>query len=94
VLAAVLSFVVISHGKASYFGGMETILGVRGKDWVLLAGDTKIAHSVMMLKSDTDRIVEIENHIGLAYAGEPGDDQQCVQYLSKNIVLDSMRCVQ
>ncbi|KAJ4454430.1 putative Proteasome subunit beta type-2-B [Paratrimastix pyriformis] len=70
---------------------MEAIIGLRGRDFVLLAGDTKIAHSVMLLKSDVDRIVEIENHIGLAYVGEPGDDQQCVQYLAKNIVLHSMR---
>ncbi len=41
--------------KHSAFVSMDHVLGLVGKDFVLIAADMKVAHSVLTMKSDQDK---------------------------------------
>jgi hypothetical protein len=40
---------------------MDHVLGLVGKDFVLIAADMKVAHSVLTMKSDQDKCVPYVN---------------------------------
>uniref|UniRef100_U5EV66 Proteasome subunit beta n=1 Tax=Corethrella appendiculata TaxID=1370023 RepID=U5EV66_9DIPT len=70
---------------------METLLGVKGPDFVMLAADCTHAHSIMVLKDDESKIYKVSDKILMAAMGEAGDRVQFVEYISKNILLYKMR---
>ncbi|XP_052868963.1 proteasome subunit beta type-2 isoform X1 [Anopheles cruzii] len=70
---------------------METLLGIRGPDFVMLAADCTHAHSIMVLKDDENKISEVSDTVLMATMGEPGDRVQFTEYISKNILLYKMR---
>uniref|UniRef100_A0A1Q3FDP7 Proteasome subunit beta n=1 Tax=Culex tarsalis TaxID=7177 RepID=A0A1Q3FDP7_CULTA len=70
---------------------METLMGIRGPDFVMLAADCSHAHSIMVLKDDENKIYKISDNLMMATIGEPGDRVQFTEYISKNILLYKMR---
>jgi len=66
---------------------MECLIGIQGKDFVLLASDTKNARSVVTMKDDQDKMVTVSDSILMAVCGEAGDTIQFPEYISKNIQL-------
>lgn len=66
---------------------METIVGISGKDFVVLAGTTAISRSIVMMKNDFDRIFQLDDHKLLAFTGEPGDTVQFCEFIHKNMQL-------
>ncbi len=42
---------------------MDHVLGLVGKDFVLIAADMKVAHSVLTMKSDQDKCVHLDVEI-------------------------------
>ncbi len=70
---------------------MDSLIGIVGDGYALLAADTQQARSIMMLKSDEDKIMVLDDHKLLAGAGENGDRVQFTEYIQKNIALYELR---
>jgi len=70
---------------------MECLIGIQGKDFVLLASDTKSARSVVTMKDDHDKMVTLSDSILMAVCGEAGDSIQFPEYIAKNVQLYKMR---
>lgn len=51
---------------------METILGIKGPDFVMLAADCTQAHSIISLKEDQDKIHAVSDKLLMAAIGDTG----------------------
>lgn len=49
---------------------MDTIFAIRGDDWVILAADCSAQFSIVRLKDDEDKLVQIDSSKVLATAGD------------------------
>ncbi|XP_076441528.1 proteasome subunit beta type-2-like [Babylonia areolata] len=70
---------------------MECLIGIQGKDFVLMASDTVSARSIVKMKNDQDKMFKLSDKLLMAVAGEPGDTVQFAEYICKNIQLYKMR---
>lgn len=70
---------------------MEALIGITGKDFVLLAADTLSARSIVVMKGDGKKIVNLNDQVAMAYCGEPGDTVNFAEYIQANVRLYSMR---
>ncbi|XP_031850081.1 proteasome subunit beta type-2 [Nomia melanderi] len=70
---------------------MECLIGIKFKDFVLVAADMTTAHSIMVMKSDEQKIHKISDKLVMAVCGESGDTTQFSEYIGKNIQLYKMR---
>merc|ERR1712142_771763 len=70
---------------------MECLIGIKGKDYVLVASDTIAARSIIALKKDNDKMFKLSDKLGMMVTGEPGDTVQFAEYIAKNIQLYKMR---
>eukprot|EP00921_Rhytidocystis_pertsovi_P007720 GHVQ01012786.1.p1 GENE.GHVQ01012786.1~~GHVQ01012786.1.p1 ORF type:complete len:192 (-),score=23.57 GHVQ01012786.1:507-1082(-) len=70
---------------------MESLIGIRGKDFVLVASDKYAAFSIYRMKHDEDKIMEVDSNKLLAAAGPIGDRNQFGEYIRKNIHLHRLR---
>lgn len=70
---------------------METVIGIRGPDFVMLAADCVQASSIVVMKSDHNKIFKISDKIAVAAIGDAGDSNQFTEFISKNIALYKMR---
>ena len=70
---------------------METILGIRGPDFVMVAADTTQARSIIVMKEDESKIHKIGDNLMIATIGQPGDAVQFTEFIAKNIALYKMR---
>uniref|UniRef100_A0A0K8TSM5 Proteasome subunit beta n=1 Tax=Tabanus bromius TaxID=304241 RepID=A0A0K8TSM5_TABBR len=70
---------------------METILGIKGPDFVMVAADKTHAHSIVVMKNDENKIYKISDNLLMATIGEAGDTVQFTEYIAKNIALYKMR---
>ncbi|KAG8187663.1 hypothetical protein JTE90_005515 [Oedothorax gibbosus] len=70
---------------------MECLLGIAFKDFVLVAADRNICHSIVVVKRDEDKLYKMGNHLLMAVSGEPGDTIQFAEFIAKNIQLYKMR---
>lgn len=70
---------------------MEFLIGIQGKDFVLVACDTKSLRSIISMKDDHDKMFTISDNLLMAVSGEAGDSIQFPEYISKNLQLYKMR---
>jgi len=70
---------------------MDTVIGIVGKDFILMAADTQVARSILVLKNNADKIVQLDSHKILGCSGETGDSAQFSEYIAKNIAWQRMR---
>ncbi|KAH8339427.1 hypothetical protein KR074_008327 [Drosophila pseudoananassae] len=70
---------------------METLLGIKGPDFVMLAADTTHARSIIVMKDDQNKIHKVSNNLLISTIGESGDTEQFTEFISKNIALYKMR---
>ncbi|XP_076463226.1 proteasome subunit beta type-2-like [Babylonia areolata] len=70
---------------------MECLIGIQGKDFVILASDTVAARSIIKMKNDQDKMLQLSDNLLMAVAGEPGDTVQFSEYIAKNVQLYKMR---
>jgi 20S proteasome subunit beta 4 len=69
----------------------ECILGVRGKDFVIVAADGVAARSVIMFKNNEDKIMKLDNSKLLAAIGDNGDRNAFTQLIEKNVHLYALK---
>lgn len=70
---------------------MECLLGIKFNDFVLIAADRTVANSIMVMKSDENKLYKLSNKLVMAVSGESGDTTQFAEYIAKNIQLYKMR---
>ncbi|XP_030555220.1 probable proteasome subunit beta type-2 [Drosophila novamexicana] len=66
---------------------METILGIKGSDFAMLACDTMQAKSVIFMKDDQSKIHRLSEFSMLAAVGDGGDTLQFTDYIAKHLQL-------
>jgi len=64
---------------------MECVIGIIGKDFVLVASDTNLAHSIVVMKQDDDKLYKINQRAAMLVTGEPGDKVQFAEYIQRNL---------
>eukprot|EP01071_Lankesteria_metandrocarpae_P002207 Lankesteria_metandrocarpae@DN2160_c0_g1_i1.p1 len=70
---------------------MDSLIGIKGKDFVVVAADTYSSFSVFRLKDDEDKIVEIDGNKLMGTAGPQGDRRQFEEFIRKNVHLHRLR---
>ncbi|VVC28514.1 Proteasome beta-type subunit, conserved site,Nucleophile aminohydrolases, N-terminal,Proteasome [Cinara cedri] len=70
---------------------METVIGIKFNDFVLIATDMTAAHSIMVMKDDEDKTYNITDTIVMGVTGEPGDVPRFAEYITQNVKLYRMR---
>ncbi|CAF4855622.1 proteasome subunit beta type-2 [Pieris napi] len=70
---------------------LQCLLGIQGKDFVMIAADQTNSHSIMVMKDDEEKIYKISNKLVMGVAGDSGDTTQFAEYIAKNIQLYKMR---
>ncbi|KAH8337541.1 hypothetical protein KR074_000270 [Drosophila pseudoananassae] len=66
---------------------METILGIKGVDFVMLASDTMQAKSLIFMKDDQSKIHRLSDFNMIATVGDGGDTIQFTDFISKTLHL-------
>jgi len=69
----------------------ECLLGVVGKDYVLLAADGNASRSVVVYTQTEDKILALDKFKLLAACGPTGDRCQFTEYVARNLCLYSLR---
>ncbi|CAM9645798.1 unnamed protein product, partial [Hapterophycus canaliculatus] len=63
---------------------MNTLMGVRGCDFVLLGGDSAFFRSVVVMDTEYRKVVELSDNILVAASGDQGDVEMFVEWLKRN----------
>jgi 20S proteasome subunit beta 4 len=69
----------------------DSLIGLVGADFVLLAADTATTRSVLKMKLDDDKIMELESHKLLGAVGPVGDRVHFTEYVQRNLKLYKFR---
>ncbi|KAL1060189.1 hypothetical protein V6Z11_1Z118300 [Gossypium hirsutum] len=67
---------------------MECVFGLVGNDFAIVAADTSAVHSILVHKSNEDKIMILDSHKLIAASGESGDSSRSIQ---KNVALYQFR---
>jgi 20S proteasome subunit beta 4 len=70
---------------------METLIGVVGADFVLIAADANSARSILVMKNDVEKIRDIDGNKLLAAVGDSADREMFCDYVEKNLALYKFR---
>ncbi|MBA0585260.1 hypothetical protein Gorai_016042 [Gossypium raimondii] len=70
---------------------MECVFGLVGNDFAIVAADTSAVHSILVHKSNEDKIMILDSHKLIAASGESGDRVQFTEYVQKNVALYQFR---
>lgn len=70
---------------------MECLIGIKCKDFVLLAHDNLGGRSVLVMKDDQDKMFKLTDKLGMVICGESGDTVYFGELIQKNIQLYKMR---
>ncbi|KAI2824515.1 hypothetical protein CBS115989_472 [Aspergillus niger] len=74
-----------------YTTNMEVLLGITGKDFVILAASKAAMRGPTILKAEDDKTKQLNEHNLMAFSGEAGDTVQFAEYIQANIQLYTMR---
>ncbi|KJE88914.1 proteasome beta 2 subunit [Capsaspora owczarzaki ATCC 30864] len=70
---------------------MDCIIAISGKDFVVAAADAMAARSIVVMKSDHEKMVQMSPHLLQVCNGPSGDVVQFSEFIQKNIKLYQMR---
>ena len=70
---------------------MDYLMGIRGKDFVMVCSDTTASQQIIVIKHDEDKLRQIDSHMVMALSGEPGDRVQFSEYIIANTKLYALR---
>lgn len=71
--------------------GLECLIGIKFDGFVILAHDNSAGRSVVMMKQDQDKLVRLDDRLGMVVCGEAGDTVYFGEYVQKNVTLYRMR---
>lgn len=70
---------------------MDFLVGVQGKDFTMVMTDKTIARSILVMKQDQDKMIQLNEKTLLCLAGEVGDCTNFGEYVQKNVQLYEKR---
>ena len=70
---------------------METLIGIVGADFVLIAADANAGRSIVLMKDDVQKIHSLDHNKLLGAVGNPSDRDLFTEYIQKNITLYRLR---
>ncbi|KAF2350088.1 Proteasome subunit alpha/beta [Trinorchestia longiramus] len=70
---------------------LECLIGIKFKDFVIMATDMNHLQSIMVHKGDADKMQKLSSNLLMAICGESGDTTQFGEYIEKNVQLYKMR---
>ncbi|KAK3042189.1 hypothetical protein RJ639_001309 [Escallonia herrerae] len=70
---------------------MECVFGMVGKEFAVVVADSSAVHSILVHKSNEDKIMLLDSHKLMGASGEPGDRAQFTEYVQKNVALYHFR---
>lgn len=70
---------------------MECVFGLVGKGFALVVADTSAVHSILVHKSNEDKVMILDSHKLMGASGEAGDRAQFTEYVQKNVALYQFR---
>lgn len=70
---------------------MECVIGVVGRDFAVVAADTSAVQSILVHKTDEDKVMVLDSHKLMGASGEPGDRVQFTEFIQKNLHLYQFR---
>ncbi|KAF6001470.1 hypothetical protein F1559_001629 [Cyanidiococcus yangmingshanensis] len=70
---------------------MDTTISLLGRDFVLSAADVTAARSIVVMKEDQDKILELDRFRLLSAGGDLGDAAQFTEYIQRNVHLYELR---
>ena len=70
---------------------MEALIGITGKDFVLVAADVIVARSICVMKSGEDKSRELNSNVTMLFSGEAGDTVQFAEFIQRNVQLYGIR---
>ncbi|GMG99684.1 hypothetical protein Nepgr_001524 [Nepenthes gracilis] len=70
---------------------MECVFGLVGDGFAIIASDTSAVHSILVHKSNEDKVMILDSHKLMGASGEPGDRVQFTEYIQKNVALYQFR---
>eukprot|EP00052_Salpingoeca_macrocollata_P030799 m.320967 g.320967 ORF g.320967 m.320967 type:complete len:197 (+) comp24730_c0_seq1:159-749(+) len=70
---------------------MDYLVGIVGKDFVLVASDCTVVRSVVVMKQDQDKMVQLSPTCLMLTAGEVGDCSQFGEFIKANVKLTAIR---
>eukprot|EP00698_Gefionella_okellyi_P008216 TRINITY_DN2025_c0_g1_i1.p1 TRINITY_DN2025_c0_g1~~TRINITY_DN2025_c0_g1_i1.p1 ORF type:complete len:215 (-),score=43.62 TRINITY_DN2025_c0_g1_i1:43-651(-) len=70
---------------------MDSVLGFVGEDYVLIACDATASRSVVLMKSDQDKIMKLDSHKLLGWSGDGADAVQFCEFIQKNMNLYALQ---
>eukprot|EP01139_Manchomonas_bermudensis_P020089 Amastigsp_a677909_32.p2 type:complete len:223 gc:universal Amastigsp_a677909_32:708-40(-) len=70
---------------------MDTLLGITGDGFVILAADAGQLRSIVRLKDDEDKLYPLDTNKILGVVGECGDRTHFAEYIQKNLALYTLR---
>ncbi|GMH08451.1 hypothetical protein Nepgr_010291 [Nepenthes gracilis] len=70
---------------------MECVFGLVGDGFAIIASDTSAVHSILVHKSNEDKVMILDSHKLMGASGEPGDRVHFTEYIQKNVALYQFR---
>ncbi|KAJ3649945.1 hypothetical protein Zmor_021659 [Zophobas morio] len=70
---------------------MDCLIGIKFNDFAIVAADMTNAHSIIVMKTDENKLYKLSNKLAMAISGEQGDTIQFAEYIAKNVQLYKMR---
>eukprot|EP00027_Filamoeba_sp_ATCC50430_P008933 CAMPEP_0168558834 /NCGR_PEP_ID=MMETSP0413-20121227/10192_1 /TAXON_ID=136452 /ORGANISM="Filamoeba nolandi, Strain NC-AS-23-1" /LENGTH=222 /DNA_ID=CAMNT_0008590003 /DNA_START=102 /DNA_END=770 /DNA_ORIENTATION=- len=69
----------------------DSLIGLVGEDYVIVAAETGHARSIIKMKGDEDKIMQLDKYKLLAASGESGDRVHFCEYIKRNVNLFEFR---
>eukprot|EP01137_Pigoraptor_chileana_P005025 Opistho-2@47524 len=70
---------------------MDCLIGIAGEGFVLVAADTNAARSIVVMKTDQEKMFQLSKNMVLLSSGESGDSVQFCEYVEKNVKFYEMK---
>ncbi|KAK9664320.1 hypothetical protein RND81_14G033200 [Saponaria officinalis] len=70
---------------------MECVFGLVGNGFAVIAADTSAVNSILVHKSNEDKVMVLDSHKLMGASGEAGDRVQFTEYVQKNVALYQFR---
>ena len=70
---------------------METLFGLRGKSFTLVASDTALRKSVIKISEDDRKYYEVWDKVSIGYTGEKGPAHELLCFVREKMKFESIR---
>ncbi|KAJ5502271.1 hypothetical protein N7463_005145 [Penicillium fimorum] len=89
--SSLIIYLLVNSLFIFHTANMEVLLGIAGKDFVILAASKAAMRGPTVLKAEDDKTRQLNKHTVMAFSGESGDTVQFAEYIQANAALYSMR---